>query len=444
MKKITAAVMTVLILLSFTASCKKSEPTPPAIVGVWRYELSFDEMSDLVGKSSDEYIDLAYEYADFTDAKFTVYLSFSDDGVFEQRGDYDSIFEAYNKAFADFSEYIKNDREALVELFSLRVSGEVIEVDYDTLLSMQVCSDDDFALACKALYMNEQTVTLAAEEAINSISEKTVYTLDDTRVYLSNGKKRHFDFERDKKDIKITSADSANAHLVGKKLTVTDKMPAERKTESTKDHTELYIDGCSFKDAYEYFCEVVLSSEYLGSEHSDRVQKWILPIYYELSGDYTDTDEEKIAHLAEKLNEVRGFPGMYPANDHYANMTISFYSSAELMRRMGSAVNNEKSDGIARYWYLLDSDVIYEAEIGCDKGISQQNRNSVLLEEILNAIGFSNDTELREDSVIYQGYTDRQHLSETDWLLVKLLYHPSIKAGMTKAECYGVIGELYN
>ena len=61
----------------------------------------------------------------------------------------------------------------------------------------------------------------------------------------------------------------------------------------------------------------------------------------------------------------------------------------------------------------------------------------------MNAIGFSNDTVLRQDSVIYEKYTENYALSEMDLILLKLLYHPLIKPDMTKDQCFDVIKKLY-
>ena len=74
--------------------------------------------------------------------------------------------------------------------------------------------------------------------------------------------------------------------------------------------------------------------------------------------------------------------------------------------------------------------------------LSINARNSVLLEEIVNGLGIT-DTKLREDSIVYQEYSEIQELSDMDWLLLKLLYHPDIVCGMNKEECESVIRDIY-
>ena len=100
------------------------------------------------------------------------------------------------------------------------------------------------------------------------------------------------------------------------------------------------------------------------------------------------------------------------------------------------------ADGAVQYWYYNDTNEIYSARIGYRLDIDQYTRNSVLLEEVFNGLGIS-DTILREDSISYQGFGQVQELSEVDWLILKLLYHPEIRCGMGKDACAEVIRRLY-
>ena len=66
----------------------------------------------------------------------------------------------------------------------------------------------------------------------------------------------------------------------------------------------------------------------------------------------------------------------------------------------------------------------------------------MIYEEIINSLGLGNDTTLREDSIIYQYYTQTQQPSEMDWLLLKILYNENMRRGMHEAECREVINQL--
>ena len=75
--------------------------------------------------------------------------------------------------------------------------------------------------------------------------------------------------------------------------------------------------------------------------------------------------------------------------------------------------------------------------------VDQEIRRSVILEEIYNGLGPIQDTDLREDSLIYSGYTAPQSLSPVDELILRLLYHPEMLCGMDAAACEAVIRRLY-
>ena len=66
----------------------------------------------------------------------------------------------------------------------------------------------------------------------------------------------------------------------------------------------------------------------------------------------------------------------------------------------------------------------------------------MLLEEVVNTLGIS-DTVLREDSITYQYSDFNICLSDVDWILLKLLYHPEMKNGMDSEACVSVIRKLY-
>ena len=75
------------------------------------------------------------------------------------------------------------------------------------------------------------------------------------------------------------------------------------------------------------------------------------------------------------------------------------------------------------FWYN-GADEIYEAIIGYRTEVDQYIRNSVILEEIYNGLGPVQDTDLREDSIIYAGYSEPQELTQADELILRLFYAP--------------------
>ncbi len=217
---------------------------------------------------------------------------------------------------------------------------------------------------------------------------------------------------------------------------------AETEPETKPEHSELYIPGVPVEDVITYFNEVCLDSEYSDSGEPNLVQKWDTKVLYALDGSYTDEDVAAIDKMADILNGIEGYPGLFRTDDPFeADLTISFYSEAELATEMGEYVNGDSCDGIVHYWY--ESNIIYLEVIGIRNDMSQHLRNSVILEEIYNGTGATQDTMLRPDSIIYQEYSEAQDLTDIDLLLLRLLYHPSIECGMNAEQCEAVIRELY-
>ena len=142
----------------------------------------------------------------------------------------------------------------------------------------------------------------------------------------------------------------------------------------------------------------------------------------------------------EFLNTIDGFPGIYESElPQQTNLQICFRTQDGLVDLMGS--NFSGCDGGVTFWYL--DNAIYDATICYSTDIDQFVRNSVILEEIYNGLGPAQDTWLRDDSIIYAGYSEPQELTEIDKLLLTLLYHPKMERGMDAAQCEAVIRELY-
>lgn len=206
------------------------------------------------------------------------------------------------------------------------------------------------------------------------------------------------------------------------------------------EHSELYIEGLAVEDVIAYFNEVCLDGEYVHSGDPSVVQKWTEPIVYALHGDPTEQDLEVLHQFTVWLNNYPGFPGIYEqADTEYANLQIYFCSLEELHERMGQV--EEDLDGMVTFWY--NNNEIYDATICIRNDLDQDIRNSVILEELYNGLGPIQDTQLREDSLIYAGYSTPQALTEIDELILKLLYHHDIRCGMNAEECEAVIRQLY-
>ena len=209
-------------------------------------------------------------------------------------------------------------------------------------------------------------------------------------------------------------------------------------------HSEIYLPGYSAEQITEYFAEVVLDVEYSdGTGDISLVQKWLWPVYYQIYGSPTEADLEVLKALCLQLNSIPGFPGIYPAEDaSQENFSISFLEQAAFDDSFSDVINGEDAFGAVQFWYYTDTNEIHTARIGCRTDIGQSPRDSVLVEEIINALGIT-DTELRPDSITYQYSDDNTALSDVDLVILKLLYSNAIQCGMDYDSCAAMIRELY-
>lgn len=209
-------------------------------------------------------------------------------------------------------------------------------------------------------------------------------------------------------------------------------------------HSALYLPEYTVEQIIEYFNEVVLAMEYSdGTGDSSLVRKWCAPIRYRIAGEPTEEDLAVLEAFFVQLNAVPGFPGMYPApEDEFSEVTLSFLDEDSFSDAFFDLLGGESAFGAVQFWYYTDTCELYTADIGYRTDVDQAARDSILVEEIVNMLGIS-DTELREDSIVYQYSDDNLTLSDVDWVILKLLYDPAIRPAMTQEECEAVIRELY-
>lgn len=211
-------------------------------------------------------------------------------------------------------------------------------------------------------------------------------------------------------------------------------------TEAAAEPSSLIIPGITQEDVIRYFNEICLDAEFVHSGDPSRLQKWDVPIRYWIYGSPTPEDLTVFTGFRDWLNTIDGFPGIGEAEEpNEVNLRIHFCSQEDMLSLMGEDFSG--TDGAVTFWY--DNDAIYDAILCIRTDLDQELRSSVILEELYNALGPIQDTRLREDSIIYAGFSQPQELTEVDKLLLKLLYRPELKCGMDARECEILIRELY-
>lgn len=219
---------------------------------------------------------------------------------------------------------------------------------------------------------------------------------------------------------------------------------AARDTTLTE-HSEYYIEGLSADDVVKYFLEIAMEEGSTDDTHTPAIRKWTHPIYYLASGSVTEKDLEVLSDFFELTNAIPGFPGIYKTeNAEEANIVMEFYGWKDFCTKLKEK-GNDPTDigGITYSAWSWPSCEIASALIYYRADHVQTQRDSILLHEVMHALGFCDESYLRIESVLYAYYTPLSQLTDLDILLLKLLYDPKIKCGMNAVQCEYIIRELY-
>lgn len=216
--------------------------------------------------------------------------------------------------------------------------------------------------------------------------------------------------------------------------------PIETTVETEPAHSDLFIPFVTPEEMVTYFNEVCLDAEFVNSGNASVLQRWENPIYYQIYGDPTDLDLQILNNMCQWLNTIDGFPGIYETAETWQeNYSIYFCPQDELIDRMGDEYYGV--DGAFTFWY--NDNIIYDCTVCIRTDLDQEVRNSVILEELYNSLGPAQDTNLRQESIIYAGYSIPQALHPIDEVILKLLYHPDLLIGMDARDCEPIIHSLY-
>ncbi|MHC1786829.1 MAG: DUF2927 domain-containing protein [Christensenellales bacterium] len=189
------------------------------------------------------------------------------------------------------------------------------------------------------------------------------------------------------------------------------------------------------------FLDSAFGSEY-GQDHA--LVRWQKPIRLSLAGGFSPEDEAFAVDFLAQLNaRVPGFPGVSrveaAGKPHIQGTYAPLDELADYVE--GYAEGNW---GYFSYWY--DDYRMTKAQIGIASDVTNQvQRNHLLMEELLGALGLGTDIYTYSDSVLYEPWTEVQQPSDLDWLMLGYLYDPRLTPGMSQVKAYAaLLGTLKN
>lgn len=199
---------------------------------------------------------------------------------------------------------------------------------------------------------------------------------------------------------------------------------------------------------HQAFIQVVLKSEY-GPQRA-QVKKWQQPIQVWVEDHTADQAQHvslvnmQLAHLS----TLTGLPMRVVSNRAQANVEWVFSLEArwhaDVARVSGHARMKPPADAACMFGLQADRQGHIQhawVVIPVDHASEHRALLSCVVEEMTQALGLPNDADSVYPS-IFNDKTPEALLTGLDVLLIQLLYHPRIKAGMTQAQVSPVLTQV--
>ena len=200
----------------------------------------------------------------------------------------------------------------------------------------------------------------------------------------------------------------------------------------------IFLHGCSTlavqqqtvtNPTHQYFLEISLGSEF--GNRQARIKKWRQDIHIQVKGQPTQTDLQTLRQVIEELDGL--ISPEIKITDNDANVDIHFIPE----RQFSKTEKHYKPRNLGFFWARWDPATyeIYRARILISStGITQQERNHLIREELTQSLGLMNDSNRHPDSIFYQPWSRITNFSETDKSIIRLLYQEDIQPGMNRSD----------
>lgn len=189
-------------------------------------------------------------------------------------------------------------------------------------------------------------------------------------------------------------------------------------------------------EEFDYFLEIALGAEYGVSDLT--VKKWNRDVYIQVLGHPTFEDWRTLYDVVEDLNQLVGKEIRLHIIEGKGNVTVHFVPHSEFYKYEPSGL--VFYGGFFWNWWDGIGEITKGRIVIASEGISQHLRDHLIREELTQVLGLMNDSMKYKDSIFYQGYSETTEFSKLDRAVIRMLYSPSIKTGMS----YYQLRELFS
>lgn len=184
-----------------------------------------------------------------------------------------------------------------------------------------------------------------------------------------------------------------------------------------------------------YFMEVGFGAEY--GDPTMVLHKWAGDIRIRVYGAPTVDDMENLLKVVSELNDLlQGSVKLrFVAGDGDINI---YFIPPDLFAFVEPMYVPGNTGFFVAGWY--ENGAIIEAKILiASRGVTEQDRFHLIREELTQSLGLFQDSWQYQDSIFYQGWTGTVEYSAIDREVIRLLYSPLLRPGMSKEEVLEVL-----
>jgi hypothetical protein len=191
-------------------------------------------------------------------------------------------------------------------------------------------------------------------------------------------------------------------------------------------------------EAIDYFFDIALGTEY--GNTSLVLRKWTGDVRIKINGSPTRVDEDSLSAIVKELNDLISGVSAVRLQIVYTDPNVDIYFVPE--SQFPSIEPNYVPGNLGFCWneWYLATNIIIKSTILIDtENTTQQQRQHLIREELTHSLGLANEPLKYPDSIFYQGWTTTTQYSSIDRKIIKLLYEPQLRAGMTREEIEAVL-----
>jgi len=187
----------------------------------------------------------------------------------------------------------------------------------------------------------------------------------------------------------------------------------------------------------DYFLEIAMGPEFPKSSSESKIRKWQGDINIQYSGAPTSADLATLNSIISEVNDLTNGGIHLQLVNHNPNITIHFAPLSQFAQL-------EPGYQPGNYGYFWDrwdeNNTLNHANVlVTTTKVTQKERSHLIREELTQSLGLMQDSYKYPDSMFYQPWTDPTEYSAMDRVLIRMLYSPQVKAGMTKAQVLDAI-----